>query len=58
MTKNSRDLDKKDYRDYLDRKSEILHGSNNYPRNPKLALQRIKWQARRELKEYEKQDKL
>lgn len=58
MTKNSRDLNKKDYRDYLDRKSEILHGSNNYPRNPKLALQRIKWQARRELKEYEEQDKL
>ncbi len=58
MTKNSRDLDKKDYRDYLDRKSEILHGSNNYPRNPKLAMQRIKWQAKRELKEYEEQDKL
>ena len=36
----------------------MLHGANNYPRNPKLAMQRIKWQARRELKEYEEQDKL
>lgn len=53
MSKKTNGLNKKDYRDYLDRKSEILHGSNNYPRNPKLAMQRIKWQAKRELKEYE-----
>ena len=58
MTKSKSSLDKKDYRDYLDRKSEMLLKVNTYPRNPKLAMQRIKWQAKRELKEYEEQDKL
>lgn len=58
MPKKTNDLNKKDYRDYLDRKSEMLLKVNTYPRNPKLAMQRIKWQAKRELKEYEEQDKL
>ena len=58
MTKSKSSLNKKDYRDYLDRKSDMLHKVNTYPRNPKLALQRIKWQVKRELKEYEEQDKL